>query len=194
MVARKLVKAFNDYRLKCINLIPSENVLSKSAKKGLTSEFSSRYYFGDPFISESNIKYMYHGTKQIADLVSYSSKISCDLFGCNYSNVYPLSGHIANLTVLFSFSSPGDKIICTSPTIGGYPGLSSEMLPKSLGLSTDYLPYNSNFVLDLDSLQKILVHQSYKILLFSSVEIARDLLACVSLLDRSLHLVFQIFD
>ena len=167
MEVDNLVRNFSNYRSECINLIPSENILSPKAQKALISDYGSRYYFDDPFSTGKDISYHYFGTKGVNNLIKKTNELSCKLFNSAYSNVYPLSGHLANLSVLLAFCKHKDRIMCISPDNGGYPGLSYDKLPRYINLETDYFPFNGD-VIDYGKLGIMLSTNFYRIMFLSS--------------------------
>jgi len=57
------------------------------------------------------------------------------------ANLCPLSGHIADLTVIASFTKPNDTIICVSANDGGYPGIWKQGIPSFLQLRVAGFPF-----------------------------------------------------
>ncbi|MFQ5978944.1 MAG: hypothetical protein ACE5OZ_12530 [Candidatus Heimdallarchaeota archaeon] len=111
MKIEKLLAAHTALRTEnCINLMASENVMSPAAMKALTNDLSNRYY------AEA-----YGGTIYVRKLFSLVKELACQLFKAEKAFITPLSGNLADLAVLFAFSSPGDKIGTLSFSDGGYP-------------------------------------------------------------------------
>ena len=115
----------------CLNLIPSENITSKHVRRLLGSDFGHRYTARDEF---------YRGTKYTSRIEELGKELASSLFNAPYSDVRPLSGHIANLALLFAFTQPGDTILSVSPEDGGYPGISERGATRRLGLKNLYFP------------------------------------------------------
>lgn len=131
-----LVRKHEKWRAEnCINLIPSENVTSPNVQAFLSSDLGHRY---------TSRKGFYAGTCYIDEIESLGEKIAADVFHSEYADLRPISGHLADLILLASFTRPGDKIMCVGPEDGGYPGISSEGAPIFLGLKVIYLPFNRN--------------------------------------------------
>ena len=61
----KLMNDHEDYRNKCINLTPSENILSPSANKAIQSDMGQRYYFENAYSLKEGASYSYQGIKYI---------------------------------------------------------------------------------------------------------------------------------
>ncbi|MEX2704435.1 MAG: serine hydroxymethyltransferase [Candidatus Freyrarchaeum guaymaensis] len=125
-----LVKMHEEWRSKCINLIPSENVMSPRAREVLRSDLGHRYTSPDRF---------YTGTKYIDQILEEGEKLAKEVFGCKFADLRPLSGHVADLSLLMAFR--GKSIACISESDRGYPGFSQDNAPRVLGIRVHYLPY-----------------------------------------------------
>ena len=125
-----LVKMHEEWRSKCINLIPSENVMSPRAREVLRSDLGHRYTSPDRF---------YTGTKYIDQILEEGEKLAKEVFGCKFADLRPLSGHVADLSLLMAFR--GKSIACISESDGGYPGFSQDNAPRVLGIRVHHLPY-----------------------------------------------------
>ncbi len=129
-----LVEKHRQWRGKqCINLIPSENVTSPQVRSLLASELGHRYTEPDRF---------YMGTRFIDEIESFGEGIAKDVFKADTADLRPLSGHVANLIFLASFTSQGDTVICVSAVDGGYPGTWEQGLPKALGIQVKAFPFS----------------------------------------------------
>src|SRR4030043_2370974 len=95
-----LVKQHETWRTKqCLNLIPSENVMSPAVRALLSSDFANRYTSVDRF---------YMGTHFTDEIEQYGEKIARNLFKVETADLRPLSGHIADLIVLANLTQPGE--------------------------------------------------------------------------------------
>ncbi len=129
-----LVSKHEEWReKKCLNLIPSENVMSPSVRRLLSSELAHRYTARDHF---------YMGTRFTDEIEQYGEKVARELFKAQTADLRPLSGHIADLIVLANLTKPGDKLLCISPEDGGYPGLWKPGLADLLRLKTVPFPFS----------------------------------------------------
>jgi glycine hydroxymethyltransferase len=128
-----IVKQHEQWRGKqCLNLIPSENIMSPMARSLLSSEFGHRYTARDRF---------YMGTKFTDEIEQYGEETAKQVFGSETADLRPLSGHIADLAFLASFSKPDDILMCVSPIDGGYSGMWENGLAGLLGLRTAVFPF-----------------------------------------------------
>jgi len=129
-----LVRKHEDWRVrKCINLIPSENVMSPAVRSLLSSDLGHRYTSTDGF---------YMGTKFIDKIELYGEKLAKEVFEAETADLRSLSGHIANWIFLSTFANPNDKVLCVSPDDGGYPGLWKEGLTSLLRLRVVGFPFS----------------------------------------------------
>lgn len=125
-----LVKRHEEWRSNCVNLIPSENVMSPKAHAALNSDLGHRYTSPDKF---------YTGTKYIDQIIEEGEKLAKEVFECKFADLRPLSGHVADLALLMAFK--GKSMACLNALEAGYPGISSENAPSVLEIKVHYLPY-----------------------------------------------------
>jgi len=97
-----------------LNLIPSENFVSKEVLRIVGSIFTNKYAEGYP-------GKRYYGGCQFIDIVeSIARERACRLFKAEHANVQPHSGSQANMGVYFSVLKPGDKILAMGMSSGGH--------------------------------------------------------------------------
>lgn len=129
-----LVERHEEWRgRRCINLIPSENIMSPQVRSLLSSELAHRYTAPDRF---------YMGTRFLDEVEAAGEETAKRLFKADAADLRPLSGHVADWIFLANFTERGDVLMCTSAEDGGYPGLWKRGLPKYLGLSLEPLPFS----------------------------------------------------
>lgn len=129
-----MVKCHEEWRgHECLNLIPSENIMSLAVRSLLSSELSHRY---------TSRKTFYMGTKFLDKIELYGEKIAKTVFGAETADLRPLSGHVADWIFLSTFTSPNDKMLCISPDDGGYPGIGENGLATLLRLRVDSFPFS----------------------------------------------------
>jgi len=122
-------------REQCLNLIASENVTSPAVRKILGSDLGHRYTATDHF---------YMGCKFINQAESIARELVRDVFGSEWADVTPLSGHITDMTLLSTFARRGDKILTMGTEYGGYFGTSETGFPRILGLVNLYFPFDKD--------------------------------------------------
>lgn len=97
-----------------IELIASENIVSKAVLEAQGSVFTNKYAEGYP-------AKRYYGGCEFSDIVeSLAISRICELFGAKYANVQPHSGASANLAVYLSLLQPNDTIMGMSLAAGGH--------------------------------------------------------------------------
>jgi len=104
----------NEWRLRTLNLIASENVMSERARRVLGSDFAHRYAEGHP-----GERY-YQGTDKIDEIESWVKQQLKTLFGCQHMEVRPISGTVANDAVFSRYIQPGDVVMVNSTAGGGH--------------------------------------------------------------------------
>jgi glycine hydroxymethyltransferase len=144
----------------CLNLIPSENVTSDEVRRLLGTDFGHRYTARDGF---------YSGTKYTDEVEAFAKELASSQFQAPYSGVRPLSGHVANLALLFAFTQPGDAILSVFSGQGGYPGVSEQGACGRLELKNLYFPLcNEDSRIDINKAQTIIRKQKPKIVIFGA--------------------------
>jgi glycine hydroxymethyltransferase len=129
-----LVKKHEQWRGKqCLNLIPSENIMSPAARNLLSSELAHRYTARDGF---------YMGTRFTDAIEQHGEKLARELFKAETADLRPLSGHVADMIILANCTKPGDTLMCISPENGGYPGMWNEGLAGLFRLKVYSLPFS----------------------------------------------------
>jgi glycine hydroxymethyltransferase len=122
-------------RRQCLNLIASENVTSPAVRKILGSDLGHRYTAPDHF---------YMGCKFIDQAESIARELARDVFGSEWADVTPLSGHVADMTLISTFARRGDKILTVGTEYGGYFGTSEVGYPRLLGLVNLFFPFDKD--------------------------------------------------
>lgn len=97
-----------------LELIPSENYVSRAVLEALGSVMTNKYAEGYP-------GKRYYGGQTYTDAVeTLALERAKTLFGCSYANVQPLSGAPANIAVYFALLEPGDTILGMDLSHGGH--------------------------------------------------------------------------
>ncbi len=97
-----------------LELIPSENYVSRAVLEALGSEMTNKYSEGLP-------GKRYYGGQEFTDQIeNLAIERACALFKAKYANVQPLSGAPANLAVYHALLSPGDTVLGMDLGHGGH--------------------------------------------------------------------------
>ena len=97
-----------------IELIASENIVSKAVLEAQGSVFTNKYAEGYPG------RRYYQGCHPSDSVEQLAIDRAKQLFGCNYVNVQPHSGAQANGAVMLGLLQPGDTIMGMSLAAGGH--------------------------------------------------------------------------
>ncbi|NVM04311.1 MAG: hypothetical protein HWN67_18435, partial [Candidatus Helarchaeota archaeon] len=92
----RLIIEHQKYRSSTLNMIPSENLLSPAVATAIASDLEARYTL--PFSGElhgENVDNGYRGTRYLDEVENLTKKKIQKLYKVPYSNVRPLSGHLA---------------------------------------------------------------------------------------------------
>lgn len=110
----KLIQKEEQRQRNGLELIPSENYVSKGVLKALGSILTDKYSEGYPG------KRYYGGNEFIDQIEKETQRLANELFGTVYANVQPYSGSPANLAVDLALSETGDVILGMALTAGGH--------------------------------------------------------------------------
>ena len=97
-----------------IELIASENIVSKAVLQAAGSVLTNKYAEGYPG------KRYYGGCQHVDVTETIAIERACKLFNCTYANVQPNSGSQANQGVFLALIKPGDTILGLSLEAGGH--------------------------------------------------------------------------
>ncbi len=97
-----------------IELIASENIVSKAVMAAMGSPLTNKYAEGYPG------KRYYGGCEYVDVVEDLARERAKKLFGCEYVNVQPHSGAQANMAVFFAILQPGDTFMGMNLAHGGH--------------------------------------------------------------------------
>jgi glycine hydroxymethyltransferase len=147
----------------CVNLIPSENVMSPTVRSLLSSDLGHRYTSREKF---------YMGTRFIDEIEECGEELAKDLFGSENADLRPLSGHIADLTFLACFTKPDDTVLCVSPDDGGYPGFWKKGLSRLLKLRMIRFPFSKEKMnIKSEEATDLILQKKPKVVIFGASKI-----------------------
>ncbi|HJB82244.1 MAG TPA: serine hydroxymethyltransferase [Candidatus Mediterraneibacter intestinavium] len=132
-----------------IELIASENWVSKAVMAAMGSPLTNKYAEGYP-------GKRYYGGCQCVDVVEELARERAkELFGCEYANVQPHSGAQANMAVFFAILQPGDTYMGMNLDHGGH--LTHGSPVNMSGKYFNVVPYgvNDEGVIDYDEVLRI---------------------------------------
>ena len=112
-IAKEIDLELNRQRTK-LELIASENIVSKAVMEAQGSVLTNKYAEGYPG------KRYYGGCEHVDVVEQLAIDRAKKLFGAAYANVQPHSGAQANMAVFFSLLTPGDTVMGMNLTDGGH--------------------------------------------------------------------------
>lgn len=152
-----------------IELIASENWVSKAVMAAMGSPLTNKYAEGYP-------GKRYYGGCECVDVVEDLARDRAkELFGCEYVNVQPHSGAQANMAVFFAVMEPGDTFMGMNLDHGGH--LSHGSPVNMSGKYFNCVPYgvNDDGFLDYDNVRKIALECKPKMIVAGASAYARTL-------------------
>ena len=152
-----------------IELIASENLVSKAVMSAMGSTLTNKYAEGYPG------KRYYGGCQHVDVVENLARDRAMELFGCTYANVQPHSGAQANMTVFFALMNPGDTFMGMNLDHGGHLTHGSPV-----NLSGKYfhcVPYgvNDDGFIDYDEVERIAKECQPKLIVAGASAYARKI-------------------
>lgn len=132
-----------------IELIASENFVSKAVMAAMGSPLTNKYAEGYPG------KRYYGGCEYVDIAENLAIQRAKKLFGCTYANVQPHSGAQANMAVYFALVKPGETVLGMNLAHGGH--LTHGSPVNMSGTYYNIVPYgvNDEGFIDYDELRRI---------------------------------------
>lgn len=152
-----------------IELIASENWVSKAVMAAMGSPLTNKYAEGYP-------AKRYYGGCQCVDVVEDLARDRAkELFGCEYANVQPHSGAQANMAVFFAVLQPGDTYMGMNLDHGGH--LSHGSPVNMSGKYYNCVPYgvNDEGFIDYDKVREIALECKPKMIIAGASAYARTI-------------------
>ena len=171
-VDMEIAKAIEDEQARQnshIELIASENWVSKAVMAAMGSPLTNKYAEGYP-------GKRYYGGCDCVDVVeNLAIERACKLFGCDYANVQPHSGAQANLAVFFAMLNPGDTVMGMNLDHGGH--LTHGSPVNISGKYFKIVPYgvNDEGFIDYDKLREIALEAKPKLIVAGASAYARTI-------------------
>ena len=152
-----------------IELIASENFVSKAVMAAMGSPCTNKYAEGYPG------KRYYGGCEYVDIAETLAIERAKKLFGCTYANVQPHSGAQANLSVFFALLKPGDTVLGMNLAHGGH--LTHGSPVNISGSYFHIVPYgvDDNGYIDYDALEKLAKESMPKLIIAGASAYARKI-------------------
>jgi glycine hydroxymethyltransferase len=154
-----------------IELIPSENYVSRAVLEANGSVFTNKYSEGYP-------GKRYYGGQQYTDIVeTIAIERAKQLFGAGYANVQPLGGAAANVAMYFALMEPGDTVLGMDLSHGGH--LTHGHPTTAINKVFNFVRYKMKDVetgeIDYDHLREVALEHKPKIILAGFSAYSREL-------------------
>ncbi len=151
-----------------IELIASENIVSRAVMEAQGSVMTNKYAEGYP-------GKRYYGGCQYVDIAeNLAIERACKLFGCSFANVQPNSGSQANQGVFQALIKPGDTILGMSLDAGGH--LTHGAAPNQSGKwfhAVQYGVRKQDLTLNYDQLAELAAEHKPKLIIAGGSAIPR---------------------
>ncbi len=143
-----------------IELIASENIVSKAVLLAAGSVLTNKYAEGYPG------KRYYGGCHCVDEVEEIARERAKKLFGAEHANVQPHSGANANLAVFFALTNPGDTVMGMNLSQGGHLSHGSpvnisgkywNIVPYGVDDETEVIDYNKMREIALECKPKLIV-------------------------------------
>lgn len=154
-----------------IEMIPSENYVSKAVEEALGSVFTNKYSEGYP-------GKRYYGGQDFTDEVeTIAIDRAKQLFSCNFANVQPLSGAPANVAMYFALMEPGDTVLGMDLSHGGHltHGHPTTWINKIFNFVRYKMKDTETGEIDYDELRQVALEHKPKIILAGFSAYSREL-------------------
>jgi glycine hydroxymethyltransferase len=152
-----------------IELIASENFVSKAVMAAMGSQLTNKYAEGYP-------GKRYYGGCEFVDIAeNLAMDRAKELFGCTYANVQPHSGAQANMAVFFALLQPGDTVMGMNLNHGGH--LTHGSPVNMSGSYFKIIPYgvDDQGYIDYDELRTIAIESKPKLIIAGASAYARKI-------------------
>ena len=154
-----------------VELIPSENYVSKAVREANGSVFTNKYSEGYPG------KRYYGGQKYTDQMETIAIERAKKLFNAGYANVQPLGGAAANVAMYFALMEPGDTVLGMDLSHGGH--LTHGHPTTAINKVFNFVRYKMKDVntgeIDYEALRQVALEHKPKIILAGFSAYSREL-------------------
>lgn len=154
----ELIEKEKERQLTGLEMIPSENYVSKDVLKALGSILTNKYSEGFPG------RRYYGGNEVIDEIENYAIDLAKKLFGVPLAFVQPYSGSPANMAITMAVCEPNDVVMGLALSSGGH-------LTHGANLSFSSIFYNAvnyhvgeDWKIDYDQLEQLAIEHKPKMI------------------------------
>ena len=153
-----------------VNLIASENIVSRAVLAAQGSVLTNKYAEGYP-----GARY-YGGCEVVDEVEEIARSRAMELFGAEHANVQPHSGTSANLAAYSALLKPGDKVLAMDLAHGGHLSHGSRVsLTGKIYEFRHYTVSEKDELIDLDQVRDIAVEFQPKLIVAGASAYSREI-------------------
>jgi len=154
-----------------IELIPSENYVSRAVREANGSVLTNKYAEGYPG------KRYYGGQDYTDEVERIAIERAKELFNCKFANVQPLSGAPANVAMYFALMEPGDTVLGMDLSHGGHltHGHPTTWINKIFNFVRYKMKDTETGEIDYEALREVALKEKPKIILAGFSAYSREL-------------------
>lgn len=165
----ELIEKEQKRQIETVELIASENYVSKDVLAAVGSCLTNKYAEGYPG------KRYYGGCEVVDEIENIAIERACKLFGCKYANVQPHSGSQANMGAYNAIIEYGDKVLGMDLSNGGH--LTHGAPVNFSGRTYDFVHYgvNDDGYIDYDNVREIALEHKPKLIVAGASAYSRKI-------------------
>ncbi|MFV0363861.1 MAG: serine hydroxymethyltransferase [Suipraeoptans sp.] len=165
----KTIKDEMERQNRHLELIASENWVSKAVMAAMGSPLTNKYAEGYPH------KRYYGGCEVVDTVEELAIARAKELFKCDYANVQPHSGSQANQGAYFAILEPGDKVLGMDLSNGGH--LTHGSPVNMSGKFYHFISYgvDADGFIDYEALEELAVKEKPKLIVAGASAYARTI-------------------
>lgn len=152
-----------------IELIASENWVSKAVMAAMGSPLTNKYAEGYPG------KRYYGGCVCVDEVENLAIERTKELFGCEYANVQPHSGAQANMAAFYAMLEPGDTVLGMNLDHGGHLSHGSPANMSGKYFHSVFYGVNDQGFIDYEEVRRIAKECSPKLIVAGASAYARTI-------------------
>lgn len=165
----KIIQAEFDRQQNQIELIASENIVSKAVLEAQGSIMTNKYAEGYPG------KRYYQGCEHVDKTEQLAIDRLCKLFDCNYANVQPHSGANANQGVFMALLEPGDTFLGMDLACGGHLTHGCPVNQSGKWFNAVTYGIDDQGMIDMDDVEKMALEHKPKLILAGASAYSRTI-------------------
>lgn len=163
----QLISAELERQSSHIELIASENWVSKAVMAAMGSPLTNKYAEGYPG------RRYYGGCQCVDEVENLAIERAKKLFGCEFVNVQPHSGAQANLAAFFALLKPGDKILGMNLDHGGHLTHGSPVNISGTYFETSFYGVEEDGFIDYDKVRRTALQERPRLIVAGASAYAR---------------------